>query len=251
MSQRKTPPQPGRAAARAKPVRARTNSASSAPAIRLLLVDDHPIVREGLRSCLARHPRLRIIGEAASGEDALRLARRLKPDLVQMDINLPGINGLAAAARLRRTVPAAKVLILSVHENREYAAEVARCGARGYVLKDAAPDELVRAIEAVHGGAVFFSPPVATALLQCVSRPAAPRGRPDLSRLTTRERDVLALIAVGASSKTIAERLRVALSTVKTLRERLMRKLDLHSIAALTRFAVARGLAPRPPAGTR
>lgn len=242
MSQRRVPRRPIRATGRTKPVRARRNSTPPATAIRLLLVDDHPVVREGLRSCLARHPQLTIVGEAASGEEALRLARRLKPDLVLMDINLPGINGLAAAARLRTTTPKARVLILSVHENREYVAEVARSGARGYILKDTAPAELVRAIEAVHRGEGFFSPPVAAAMLESMGGPPVATGQPCAAWLTDRERDVLALIAVGASSKRIAERLGVALSTVKTLRERLMRRLDLHTIAALTHFAMAQGL---------
>jgi len=220
--------------------------------IRLLLVDDHPVVREGLRSCLTRLPQLEIVGEAASGEEALRQAARLRPDVVLMDINLPGINGLVATARLRDLVPAARVLILSVHENREYLAEVARSGARGYLLKDAAPEELVRAIEAVHRGEGFFSPPVAAAMLASLGGPPVAAARPDAACLTTREQDVLALIAAGQSSKAIAARLGVTLSTVKTLRERLMRKLDLHTVAALTHFAMAQGLCdparPRPRA---
>lgn len=225
-------------------------SAPAPPRIRLLLVDDHPVVREGLRSCLARLPQLEIVGEAASGEEALRLAARLKPDLVLMDINLPGINGLTAAARLGRLAPQARVLILSVHENREYVAEVARCGARGYLLKDAAPAELVRAIEAVHRGEVFFSPPVAAAMLKSLGGLPVTAVPQAAARLTARERDVIALIATGASSKDIAEQLGVKMSTVKTLRERLMRKLDLHSIAALTQFAMTRDF-PAPPAGPR
>lgn len=209
--------------------------------IRILLVDDHPVVREGLHSCLSRLPQLEIIGEAASGEDALRQAVRLKPDLVLMDINMPGINGLVAAARLRKLVPAAKVLILSVHENREYVAEVSRSGARGYILKDAAPAELVRAIEAVHRGEVFFSPLVAAAMLDSLGGPDGAPARPDASLLTAREREVLELVATGASSKTIAAQLGLTYSSVRTYRERLMRKLNLHSIAAVTQFAIAEG----------
>lgn len=228
-----------------RPPRRVARKPASAPGIRrirILLVDDHPVVREGLRSCFARLPQLRIVGEAASGEEALRLAKRLKPDLVLMDINMPGINGLVATARLRKIAPDAKVLILSVHENREYVAEVARSGARGYILKDAAPAELIRAIEAVHRGEGFFSPPVAAAMLESMGGPPAPSGLPSAGCLTAREREVIALIAAGAGNKDIAERLAVALSTVKTLRERLMRKLDLHTIAGLTNFAVAQGL---------
>lgn len=249
MSQNQRPP---KNPARKPAARAKRAPAASAPPIRLLLVDDHPVVREGLRSCFARLPQLKIVGEAASGEEALRVVTRLKPDVVLMDINLPGINGLTTAARLRKLAPRAQVLILSVHENREYLAEVARCGASGYVLKDAPPTELVRAIESVHRGEGFFSPSVAAAMLKSLGGAASTPPQPARAPLTARERDVLQLIAAGATTKNISVRLGVALSTVKTLRERLMRKLDLHSVAAITRYAVAQGLthssieSPRP-----
>ncbi|MFM8471509.1 MAG: response regulator transcription factor [Limisphaerales bacterium] len=125
-----------------KPTARPSASAPKVQPIRLMLVDDHPVVREGLRSCLARLPQLTIVGEAASGEEALRHAARLQPDVVLRDSNRPGISGLVATARLRALVPTARVLILSVYENREYVAEVARSGARGYLLKDAAPEEM-------------------------------------------------------------------------------------------------------------
>jgi DNA-binding NarL/FixJ family response regulator len=216
--------------------------AAAAALIRILLVDDHPVVREGLRSCFSRLPQLSVVGEAASGEEALRKVRRLKPDVVLMDINMPGMNGLTAATRMRRLAPSAKVLILSVHENREYVAEVARSGARGYILKDAAPAELVHAIESVHRGEGFFSPSVAAAMLKNLGGLSVASDQPDLAWLSAREQDVLALIACGASSKQISERFGVAMSTVKTLRERLMRKLGLHGVATLTQFAMEQGL---------
>lgn len=235
MSKRKSPPRPGRATSKARPQLAGSRASASGPAIRLLLVDDHPVVREGLRSCLAMHPRLKVVGEAASGEEALRLAGRLKPDLVLMDINLPGISGLDASVRLRKVAPAAKVLILSVHDRREYVAQVAHCGARGYVLKDASPAELVQAIEAVYRGEAFFSPQVAAQML------AGPKPA-DTAHLSERERDVLKAIASGARSKDIARMFALSLCSVRTYRDRLRRKLDLHSVAAFTQYAVARGL---------
>ena len=238
MSQRKTGPPAGRTVARAQPVSVRK---PAAPAIRLLLVDDHPVVREGLRSCLGAHPQLQIIGEAASGEEALRQARRLKPDLVLMDINLPGLNGLETAARLRRVAPAARVIILTVHDGREYLAQVPRSGARGYVLKDASPAELVRAIEAVHRGETFFSPQIVATMLNG-------RTPADAEPLSEREREVLAAIAEGASSKEIGRRFAVTTNTVRTYRERLRRKLDLHTVAAFTEYAVRNGLIRHPAA---
>jgi DNA-binding NarL/FixJ family response regulator len=204
-------------------------------------VDDHPVVREGLRSYLGGHPQLQVIGEAGSGEDALRQARRLKPDLVLMDINLPGINGLETATRLRQVAPAARVIILSVHDEREYLAQVPRSGAQGYVLKDASPTELVRAIEAVHRGETFFSPPIAAKLLNGITSAAA-------EPLSTREREVLAAIASGASSKEIGRRFALSANTVRTYRTRLRRKLDLHTVAAFTEYAVINGLIRRPVA---
>ncbi len=206
--------------------------------IRLLLVDDHPVVREGLRSFLSACPELQIVGEAGSGEEALLLAARHRPDLVLMDINLPGIDGLETTRRLREATPSAQVMILSVHDRREYVTQAARCGARGYMLKDTAPDELVGGIIAVHRGQAVFSPQLTSALLPATSSDKT-------VQLTAREREVLVLIAKGERGKDIAVLLGVSPSTVKTLRERLMRKLGRHSIAKLTQYAMAQGLVER------
>ena len=233
MSKLKLTPHSKRRAPRAKPA-----APAEAP-IRLLLVDDHPVVREGLRSYLSAHPQLQIIGEAVSGEDALRQARRLKPDLVLMDINLPGINGLETASQLRRVAPTARVIILSVHDEREYLAQVPRSGAHGYVLKAASPVELVRAIEAVQRGETFFSPQIAAKLLNGLTPTAA-------VPLSAREREVLAAIASGASSKQIGQRFALSANTVRTYRTRLRRKLDLHTVAAFTEYAVINGLIRQP-----
>ncbi|HEY5914687.1 MAG TPA: response regulator transcription factor [Verrucomicrobiae bacterium] len=214
--------------------------------IRVLLVDDHPVVRQGLSSFLAKHNVL-VLGEAANGRDAVRLAKELQPDVVLMDIDMPQMSGLTATELLRKESPAVKVLILSMHTHSEYVLRILRCGARGYVLKDAAGDEMIKAIEAVHGGGTFFSTDVARlALNQFVQGTSDNQGTKPISN---REREVLVAIAEGLSNKEIACRLGVGVRTVETHRERIMRKLDIHSVAGLTKFAIQKGLIlmPREP----
>ncbi len=208
--------------------------------IKILVVDDHPVVRKGLCSCLASCDRLKVVGEAADGEEAIRKVAETSPDLVLMDISMPHLDGLAVTERLSLQAPQVKVLILSMHSDRECVMRMIKAGARGYVLKDAPPDELVRAIEAVHGGETFFSPPVARiALEQFVSETSKTN---PLSRLSQRERQVLTLIAEGRSNKEIANELGIGVRTIETHRERIMRKLDIHSVAGLTKFAISNGL---------
>jgi DNA-binding NarL/FixJ family response regulator len=216
--------------------------------IKILLVDDHPVVRKGLVSCLANRENLKIVGEAADGAEALRKIAELLPDIVLMDIYMPGLDGLTVTEQLQKDLPQVKVLILSMHSNREYVLRIIKAGARGYVLKDAPPDELVRAIEAVNTGETFFSPAVARiALNQFVSE----TNRTDpFSRLSEREREVLGRIAEGRSNKEIASDLGIGVRTIETHRERIMQKLNIHSVAGLTKFAIANGLAalePRDP----
>jgi DNA-binding NarL/FixJ family response regulator len=208
--------------------------------IRVLVVDDHPVVRRGLAACLTERRSLKIVGEAADGEEAVRQTKALKPDVVLMDINMPRMDGVQVTEVLRRTSPKVRVVILSVHNRPDFVERVIKAGARGYVLKDAAPDELARIIEQVHAGEVFFSPQVAqSALNQFVASGGKPQG---LGRISRREREVLAAVAGGKSNKEIASALGVSVRTIETHRERIMRKLDLHSVAALTKFAVAQGL---------
>ena len=208
--------------------------------IKILIVDDHPVVRKGLRSCLAQQTHLEVVGEAAEGHEGVRKAKELAPDVVVMDIDMPQMNGLAATEVLRKEVPQIKVLILSMHQHTEYVLRILRCGAAGYVLKDASPEELVKAIETVHSGEAFFSPNIArVALNQFVRGPSA---GPSATDLSNREREVLIHIAEGLSNKEIASRLGVGVRTVETHRERIMRKLNIHSVAGLTRFALAKGL---------
>jgi two-component system nitrate/nitrite response regulator NarL len=212
--------------------------------ITLLLVDDHPVVRKGVGFCLARRPTLRIIGEAGDGREAIRKARELMPDIVLMDIDMPEMNGLAATEVLRRELPRIKVLILSMHQNTEYVGRIIQSGARGYVLKEAPVEELVKAIETVHAGEVFFSPDVARVALNQFVREGEPSDGGGL--LTSREQEVLIQIAEGLSNKEIACRLDVGVRTVETHREHIMQKLDIHSIAGLTKYAVLNGLISLP-----
>ena len=208
--------------------------------IRVLVVDDHPVVRRGLASCLAGRPLLKVVGEAGDGEEAVRKAVELTPDIMLVDINMPRMDGLQVAEALQRAAPGVRVVILSLHNKPEYVRRVMKAGARGYLLKDTAPEDLVRVLELVHAGEVFFSPAVAqTALNELV----ATRGKMSgTSRLSQREREVLVRIASGRANKVIAGELGVSVRTVETHRERVMRKLNLHSVAALTRYAIAQGM---------
>ena len=215
--------------------------------IKLLLVDDHPIVLDGIKSHLCAQPDFEVVGDAANGQEALRKAKLTLPDVVLMDISMPHMNGLEAMANLRKQVPNAKVLILTMHDSKEYIAQVVRSGARGYLLKDSAPAELVGAIKAVHGGEVYFSPSVSKVLIEemadgnkrSLDVPAPPP-------LTDREREVLSLIAEGLLNKQIADRLGIGVRTIETHRERIMRKLDIHTVAGLTKYAIARGMTSMP-----
>jgi len=215
-------------------------TANAQSPIRLLLADDHRIVREGLRSSLARYEFLEIVGEASDGDDAVRKSQELKPDVVIMDIAMPRTNGLQAAQKLRGEKSATKVLVLTVHKNNEYIIAMLECGARGYVLKESSTEELVRAIEAVAAGKTFFSAEVSGLVLERMLQKE--RGKAQLVALSEREREVLELIAKGYSSKQIATEFHVTVRTAETHRERIMRKLDIHNVAGLTRFAIASGI---------
>ena len=208
--------------------------------VRLLVVDDHPVVRRGISFCLAPHKHLVIIGEAADGLEAVTKAKELLPDVVLLDIDLPKMSGLAVTEVLRKELPQIKVLILSMHQHSEYLLRILQSGAQGYVLKEASSEVLVEALERVNAGETFFSPEITRlALNQFVQG----NGHgPDLGGLTNREREVLTLVAEGLSSKDIADHLEVGVRTIETHRERIMRKLAVHTVAGLTRFAVAKGL---------
>ncbi|HVM50514.1 MAG TPA: response regulator transcription factor [Candidatus Acidoferrum sp.] len=208
--------------------------------IKVLLADDHPVVRKGLQSCLGRQAQLRVVGEACDGDEALRKTRELKPDVVLMDISMPGADGLKVTEILRKELPRVKVLILSVHNNRQYIFRVIRAGAHGYVSKEAPPDEVVRAIESVYHGEPFFSEDIARAALQEFI--ASGGKKEPFIELTSREREVLVSIAEGQSNKEIATKLGIGVRTIETHRERIMRRLRIHSVAGLTKYAIANGL---------
>src|SRR6266404_6148787 len=167
--------------------------------IKVLVVDDHPVVRKGLQTCLARQERLKIVGEASDGDEALRRTRELGPDIVLMDIDLPRMNGLAVTELLRKESPRTKVLVLSVHSNKEYIFRIIQAGAHGYVSKEAPPEELVRAILSVCDGEPFFSPEIARAALNRLVDSAGKKE--PFAQLTDREREVLGAIAEGLSNK--------------------------------------------------
>jgi two-component system nitrate/nitrite response regulator NarL len=208
--------------------------------IKILLVDDHPVVRKGLVSCLSAKENLKVVGEASNGAEALKLVKELQPDIVLMDVSMPGMDGLAVTEALRKDAPDTRVLVLSMQSNRDPVLRLIKAGARGYVLKDAPTEELVSAIETVYAGEAYFSKPVAQiALNQYISD--ADDSKP-VAKLSEREREVLALIAEGKSNKEIAMHLGIGVRTTETHRERIMRKLDIHSVAGLTKFAIANGI---------
>ena len=213
----------------------------SAPSIRVLVCDDHAVVREGIRHVLAGEPGFEVVAEAATGEQALALARQHRPDVIVLDVTMPGESGLRVAPRLRTAVPDARVLILSMHDNAEYVREGVRAGASGYVLKDSAAAELRLAVRAVHAGGTYFSTPAARGLSHTAPPEPDADDPPPSDVLTARERDVLDGIARGLTNKEIAGELGISHRTVETHRESLMRKLGIRTVAGLTRYVLDQG----------
>jgi len=211
--------------------------------IRILLADDHALVREGIRRVLQEDPEFDVIAEAADGEEAVSMAREHLPDVAIVDITMPGASGFEVTARLQSEAPSTQVLILSMHDEAEYVTRAVRAGAKGYLLKDeAGPSQLREAVRAVHCGDSFFTSTVAARLAAGLRGDEGGQRGPGLAVLTARELDVLKGIAAGRSNKQIAARLGISRRTVESHRESLMRRLDIRTVAGLTRFALDAGL---------
>jgi len=212
-------------------------------AIRVILAEDHTIVRKGLRSLLEGEEDIEVIGEAGDGKEAITLVEQKKPDIVVMDIGMPELNGLEATRRIKKKFPETKVLILTMHTNEEYVFEILQAGASGYIVKKAAPMELVSALRAVKRGESFLSPSISKKVIdEYLQRAGEAKRRGAFELLTDREREVLQLIAEGNSTRGIAGRLFISTKTVETHRSNLMEKLDLHGTADLTRYAIRMGI---------
>lgn len=210
--------------------------------VRVLLADDHGIVREGLRSLLEKEPGIEVVGEAENGRDAVRLARELSPDVAVVDISMPGLNGIEATRRIVSGCPGTKVIALSMHSHRRFIREMLRAGASGYVLKDCAVKELVGAIEAVVAGGTYLCPAIAGVVAKGFVSRSRSQPRLAFDVLSGREREVLQLLAEGRNSKEIAYQLGLSPSTIAVHRKNIMDKLDIHNLAELTKYAVREGL---------
>jgi len=209
---------------------------------RIVLVDDHQIVRVGLKSLLAREADFEVVGEAGDGREALTVVEELEPDVVIMDIAMPGLNGIDATIRVRADHPKARVIILSMHLDRAYVVETLRAGASAYLLKERAVDELVHAIRAVSAGRKYLSPGVTDIVLQGYLEADIELPDSAFSQLTEREREVLQYIAEGSTIKEIAALLHLSPKTIETHKGRIMERLNIRSVAGLTRYAIRHGL---------
>ncbi|UCD23308.1 MAG: response regulator transcription factor [Gemmatimonadota bacterium] len=216
----------------------------SSERVKVLVVDDHAVVREGIRHVLSEDAGFKVVAEAANGAEAMTLVETCRPDVVVLDINMPSESGLDVAARLRSVLPDVRILILSMHDQSEYVLQAVRAGASGYVLKDTDPAELRDAVKTVNAGNQYFSSDVASRLSAALrGEVVAEQQRSRLDLLTARERDVLGLVADGRTNKEIGVTLGISPRTVETHRESIVRKLEIKTVAGLTRFAIETGLA--------
>ena len=212
--------------------------------LKVLLVEDHAIVRQGIKALLDEEPDITIVGEAGDGSEGLLLAQKLKPDIVLMDVSLPTLDGIEVTHQICERLPQVRVLMLSMHDNEEYVFRALQAGACGYVLKQSTSTELVLALRAVAAGSPFLSPDISQILIGDYLRRAETREDTEeaLDILTPRERQVLQLITKGFNNRQIAEKLQISIKTVETHRGNMMRKLDVHDRAGLVKFAIDSGL---------
>ncbi len=223
-------------------------------AVKLLLADDHQILREGLRALLAKQPDLVVVGEAEDGRTAVRLARELRPDLVIMDIGMPGLNGIEATRQILAEVPGAKVIALSMHSDKRFVTEMLKAGAAGYLLKYCASEELITAIRTVLSQRLYLSAEIVGVVVEDFVKQTPPAEGSAFARLSPREREVLQLLAEGRSTRQIAEDLHVSIKTIEVHRKQIMDKLGLQSLAELIKYAIREGLTTteiRPPGRER
>jgi DNA-binding NarL/FixJ family response regulator len=213
------------------------------PRVRILLADDHTMVRQGLRKVLEEHREWEVVAEASNGREAVRLAEEHKPDVAIIDVAMPLLNGIETTRQIVKRVPSTRVLVLSMHADEAYVTQILQAGATGYLLKDSADVDLMQAVGAVSIGKSFFSPSIARVMLDDYVRQLADKGITDrYESLSDREREVFQLIAEGKTNKEIAAVLFVSPSTVETHRAHIMEKLDLHSAAEIVLYAVRRGV---------
>ena len=210
--------------------------------VRIILADDHKIVREGLRSILENELGMSVVGQAEDGRSAVELSRKLRPDIAIIDISMPDMNGIEAARQILATVPGTRIIALSMHSDKRYVSEMLNAGASGYLLKHCALDELQQAIQTVLANKIYVSPDVAGIVVRDYLKhlSEAPSGQE--ASLTPKEREILQLIAEGKSTKEIATKLHVSIPTVDTHRQHIMQKLNLYTVAELTKYAIRQGL---------
>jgi two-component system, NarL family, response regulator NreC len=212
-------------------------------ALRILLADDHTVVRQGLRKVLEARPEWQVVAEAGDGREAVRMAEETKPDVAILDVAMPLLNGIEAVRQIARKVPVTRMLVLSMHADEAYVTQMLRAGAAGYLLKDSADVDLLQAVDAVSAGKSFFSPAIARVIADDYVRHLADRGATDrFELLSEREREIFQLIAEGKTNKEIAALLYLSPSTVDTHRSRIMEKLDVHSAAEIVLYAVRKGV---------
>lgn len=210
--------------------------------IKILLADDHKLLREGLRALIEEQRNMTVVAEAEDGRSAVRLAAKLAPDIIVMDISMPGLNGIDATRRIAAESPGIKVIALSMHADRDFVVEMFKAGAAGYLLKDCAFEELILAIRAVSSKKAYLSSKLSDTMIKDYVNLFPKKKLSVFSALTVREREVLQLLAEGKSTREVAAKLSVSTKTIETFRQRIMNKLDIHSVAELTKYAIRAGL---------